>query len=288
METNRAGFLEKEAMIRDLTGLFRTCEGNVIAAGAALEGCEGLILFDAPIFGVSAADDPIYQTFKREEVIGETFMLPREWLPEAKSVISFFLPFTGRVRSSNRGDPEETSPEWLHARIEGQAFIDAYTDRLKGYFAGIGIDACVPATDPRFAVKATPLPPGDPEAVHYASSWSERHAAYASRLGTFCLTRGLISEKGVAGRYGSVIISGYAEPDERPYTGVYDYCIRCGACAKRCPAGAISVESGKNQLKCRQWMETTGKKYAPRYGCGKCQTGVPCEGRIPGHAGSQG
>ena len=288
MEANRTGFWEKKAMIRELTGLFRRCEGNVIPADTALEGCGGLIMFDEPIFGVSAADDAIYQTFRRPEVIGATFMPPREWLPDAKSVISFFLPFTERVRSSNRGDPEETSPEWLHARIEGQAFINAYTERIAAWFAGIGVGACVPATDPRFAVKSTPLPPGDPEAVHYASSWSERHAAYASGLGTFCLTRGLISERGVAGRYGSVIISGAAEPDERPYTGVYDYCIRCGACAKRCPAGAISPEHGKDQLKCSRWMKITGQKYAPRYGCGKCQTGVPCEDRIPKRTGPRG
>ena len=277
--------MDKKAIIRDMTEQFRTCEGNVIPAGTALEGCEGLVMFDEPIFGVSAADDAIYETFKRREVVGENFLLPREWLPNAKSVISFFLPFTERVRRSNRGDPENTSPEWLHARIEGQAFINAYTDTLKAYFAGLGVDACVPATDSRFAVRKTTLPPGDHEAVHYASNWSERHVAYASGLGTFCLTRGLISEKGVAGRYASIIISEEIEPGKRPYTGVYDYCIRCGACVRRCPAGAISLEHGKDQQKCSRWMDLTGRKYAPRYGCGKCQTGVPCEGRIPGSGG---
>ena len=32
-------------------------------------------------------------------------------------------------------------------------------------------------------------------------------------------------------------------------------------------------------------LEETKKKYAPRYGCGKCQTKVPCESRIPGKRG---
>ncbi len=273
--------MEKKTVIRDMLELFRTCEGNVISAEAALEGCEGLVMFEPPVFGFSAADDALYQIFKQEEVIGENFMLPQEWLPGAKSVISFFLPFTERVRRSNRGTPEDTSPEWLHARIEGQAFIDTYTEKLKAYFAGRGAAACVPATDPRFAVKTTVLPPGDHKALHIASNWSERHVAYASGLGTFCLTRGLISEKGVAGRYGSIILDEAAEPDERPYQGVYDYCILCGACISRCPAGAISLEHGKDQLKCRQWMERTKKEYDPRYGCGKCQVGVPCEDRIP-------
>ncbi len=277
--------MEKQRLIRDMTGLFRTCGGNAVEAGAALEGCAGLVMFDEPVFGVSAADDPLYRVFKKREVVGENFMLPEEWLPGAKSVISFFLPFTERVRSSNRGDPETTSPEWLHARIEGQAFIRTYTDKLREYFAGRGVETCVPESDGRFSVRNTPLPEGDPEGVHYASSWSERHVAYASGLGTFCLTRGLISKKGVAGRYGSIIVSEEIEPDERPYKGVYEYCIRCGACVRRCPAGAISPEHGKDQLKCRQWMALTEKKYAPRYGCGKCQTGVPCEAGIPGSRG---
>ncbi len=264
---------------------FRACDGNVIQGKAALDGCDGLIMFDEPVFGISSADDSIYRTFRKTEIIGENFMLPDEWLPEAKSVISFFLPFTERVRKSNRGDPENTSPEWLHARIEGQAFINAYTEKLKAYFAEHHVRSCVPATDPRFAVKTTVLPPENHKAMHIASNWSERHIAYASGSGTFCLTRGLISEKGVAGRYGSIIVSEEIEPDDRPYTGVYDYCIKCGACVKRCPAGAISMENGKNQLKCKQWMDMTEKKYDPRYGCGKCQAGVPCESRIPGTRG---
>ncbi|MCR4622450.1 MAG: 4Fe-4S binding protein [Clostridiales bacterium] len=273
--------MDKKRIIDDLVNLFRSCDGNVIAAGKALPGCEGLVMFDEPIFGVSSADDPIYETFKRAEVVGDNFMLPEQWLPGAKSVISFFLPFTQRVRSSNRGDPESTSNEWLHARIEGQAFINSYTEKLKELFAGYGVSTCVPASDSRFATKATMLPPGDPKVIHFSSNWSERHVAYASGLGTFCLTRGLISPKGVAGRYGSIITDAEIAPDERPYTGVYDYCIMCGACVKRCPAGAISLEHGKNQQKCKQWMDITAKKYDPRYGCGKCQVGVPCEGGIP-------
>ncbi len=92
---------------------------------------------------------------------------------------------------------------------------------------------------------------------------------------------GLISAKGVAGRYASLIVSEKIEPDERPYTGVYDYCIMCGTCISRCPAGAISLEGGKNQIKCKEWMDLMKARWSPRYGCGKCQVGIPCESRIP-------
>ena len=39
----------------------------------------------------------------------------------------------------------------------------------------------------------------------FASNWSERHAAYASGMGTFGLSDGLITPKGKAMRCGSVI-----------------------------------------------------------------------------------
>ena len=139
----------------------------------------------------------------------------------------------------------------------------------------------MPSLDPRFAVRTTVLPADDPKGLHIASNWSERHIAYASGLGTFCLTRGLISAKGVAGRYASIIVSEAYEAYERPYTGVYDWCIMCGACISRCPAGAISLDGGKNQSKCKEWMDLMKIRYSPRYGCGKCQVGVPCESRIP-------
>ena len=274
--------MDKAKLTEDLTRLFRACEGNTVSDETALEGCADLVMFEEPVFGFSSADDEIYRVYKRKDVIGDNYMLPGEWLPGARTVISFFLPFTGRVRRSNRCEPENTSSEWLHARIEGQAFLNAYSKSLLEYFTDLGMEACVPAIDKRFSLVRTAVTADGIDDLHFESSWSERHAAYASGLGTFCLSRGLISEKGVAGRYGSVIVSGSMEPDQRPYAGVYDYCIMCGACIERCPVGAISLRYGKNHLKCKQWMDVTGKRYDPRYGCGKCQTGVPCEDRIPG------
>lgn len=116
----------------------------------------------------------------------------------------------------------------------------------------------------------------------YSSNWSERHAAYVCGLGTFSLTRAIITQKGTAGRLGSIITDLELEPDPRPYTGLYDYCTRCGACIRRCPVQAISLEGGKLQDPCNQRSAMLRERYAPRYGCGKCQTGIPCQSRIPG------
>ncbi len=263
--------------VKDSLRLFSETEGNSVE----IPGIGETVMYEEPLVGFASVDDDIFEVFRRKEVIGPYYYSPTEWLPEARTVISFFLPFTETVRASNREDRKDPSKEWLYARIEGQEFIGKYMSAVKRHFEERGAAACVPALDERFDIKieftAKKLRPD----FHADSRWSERHAAYACGLGTFSLSRGLITEKGMAGRFASIIVSETFEPDERKYTGVYDYCIRCGVCAKNCPAGAITLEHGKNNIKCRLYVESMRKKYSPRYGCGKCQVGVPCESRCP-------
>ena len=104
--------------------------------------------------------------------------------------------------------------------------------------------------------------------------------AFVCGMGTFGLSKGLITERGVAGRFGSVIVDAPLEVTPRPYTDIYEYCTKCGACM-RCPAGAITLEEGKSHEKCSAYVHTLRVKYAPRFGCGKCQVKVPCERGIP-------
>ncbi|MGD0231350.1 MAG: epoxyqueuosine reductase, partial [Syntrophorhabdales bacterium] len=124
-----------------------------------------------------------------------------------------------------------------------------------------------------------------------ASPWSERHAAYISGLGTFGLCDGLITPLGKAVRCGSVVSRLSIPPTPRPYDGIHAYCLFftqgvCGKCIGRCPAGAISRE-GHDKLKCQAYIETVSAAHAREkygiesYGCGLCQTKVPCESRIP-------
>ena len=141
---------------------------------------------------------------------------------------------------------------------------------------------------------ATVCPTGSGELkmlTPYISDWSERHAAYAAGLGTFGLSKGLITAKGVAGRYGSVITDAEFPVTPRPYTDPFEYCILCGACGVRCPGKAIDVTKGcalgKDQKLCEAYVGSGitpphGPNQRVRYGCGKCQTAVPCECGIPG------
>ena len=241
----------------------------------------GMQIFDDPLIGYASAEDSFFAEAKKPGIIGAHFMTPAEWLPGAKTVISLFLPFTAKVREANRQNMAWPADEWLHARIEGQAFQDKICQFAEDFLKKEGFSALAPMLDSRFK-SGNPLAPDKSKQESYSSNWSERHIAYAAGLGTFGLSRGLISRKGVAGRYLSVITGASFEPDKRQYTGIYDYCINCGACVRNCPAKAISKEEGKMHYPCSQFVEATREKHRPRYGCGKCQVKVPCEFKAPG------
>lgn len=249
----------------------------------------GMRLYDAPIFGFASARDSLFTAeFKKPGVIHPEYLSPEEWLPGAKTVISFFLPFTADVKRSNLalhdepyepGLPQRCSTPWLHARIEGQLFVNCVSDYIQSLLEAEGYRTVCPTTSGKLRMITPTIP-----------TWSERHAAYAAGLGTFGLSRGLITEKGMAGRFGSVITDAELVPTARPYSSPFEYCVMCGACMRRCPSEAIDVSRGvvlgKDQSICGPYV--SGSKLPPhgphqrrRYGCGKCQVGVPCADGIP-------
>jgi epoxyqueuosine reductase len=228
----------------------------------------GITIYDEPLIGIASADDPLFLKLKDDTVVGKIHMTPQEWFKEAVSVISYFLPFSEEIRISNRHDKTIISTEWLYGRIEGEALNSEVRRLIAQFIADSGGKAFIPTLDPNF------------KWVGSTSNWSERHVAYIAGLGTFGLHKSLITEKGCAGRFGSVITNLEFTPVERKYSGLYEYCSMCMACVKRCPGNAID-ETGKKHQPCFDFLGSIMKIYAPRYGCGKCQTKVPCEDCIP-------
>jgi Uncharacterized Fe-S protein len=262
---------------------------NRIGADVALRpDLAGVRMFDSPIVGVARADDPYFDELLRPGVIGPHFLPPRQWLPEAKSVVSFFLPFTDPVVKGNIPDLEYPSAEWLHGRFEGQAFIGSLCRHLVGALVGGGHEAAAPCVDERFWSWNRPAGVDGKGVARpgFTSNWSERHVAHVAGLGTFSLSKGLITEKGMAGRFGSVITTAELESDVRPYRAYDEYCNRCGACVKRCKFQAITLEHGKDHVVCGEISARNMGLFKPRYGCGKCQVAVPCSRRIPPKRGN--
>ncbi|WPC43392.1 4Fe-4S binding protein [Clostridium sp. JS66] len=272
----------KEDLIKMAADFVESLKDNIITEEIAIsENVVGMKIFEAPIFAFGSAEDEYFSLLKNSEAIGEHFMLPKEWLPQAKTVISFFLPFSQAVKIGNRKNMSWPSEEWLHGRIEGQALINKLSIYLKSELMNEGYKVVVPSIDERFWFKGPLTKESSNPNLSFTSNWSERHAAFVCGLGTFGLSKGIITKAGAAGRLGSIISDISFKPDERKYKEVYEYCSMCGACIRNCPAKAISLENGKDHNICSKFLDITAQKFKPRYGCGKCQTGVPCESKIP-------
>lgn len=249
--------------------------------------------FDIPSVGFSRGDDPLY-AFYKDHIDPDFYRLPSEWLkaiyghefdPAQVSVISWFLPQTDDTKEKSRKTTDCPPLEWTMNRVHGEECNRQLAKALEQHLIELGYEAVAPMCSDQFSW-------GDSEKFVKMSNWSERHTAHISGLGTFGLCDGLISKRGKAGRYGSVIVYAPLEATERTYTTYNEYCMAkngCTACIKRCPAGAITLEGGHDKRKCMQYhSEVIEKIDHERYGydgyavCGLCQTGVPCESCIPG------
>ena len=273
--------MEKSAFEKTLCDFTHNDTGNYVAQETAIRPeLAGMRIFDEPLFGYAAASDPLFTRLKKPEIIGDHFVLPQAWLEGAQTVISVFFPFTQEVKKANGADMSWPADEWLHARIEGQEFQKKMCRAAAELLVKDGHAAAAPMIDPRFTVWHPHIRDKNRQ-TYYTSNWSERHIAFVCGIGTFGLSAGLITPKGIAGRLISLITTAAFEPTNRGYTKYDEYCIFCGACVRNCPAGAISVEKGKNHPPCSAFLDRVKEKHMPRYGCGKCQVKVPCENKIP-------
>jgi len=270
--------MNKQDIARIAQEFVQNSDNNYVSKGNALTNeLAGMKIFEEPIFAFGAGDDKGFQLLKNPQVIGDHFLLPKEWMLSANTVISYFFPFTDEVIKSNRKDNHWPSNEWLHGRIEGQNFIKEFSIFLNSKLIDEGYESLAPILDARFRIGCIK----NNEIQDFTSNWSERHVAYVCGLGTFGLSKGIITEKGMAGRLGSIVTNLKLEPNKKKYSHIYEYCTMCGTCALKCPVDAISVDTGKDHKKCSDFLDITTEKYKPRYGCGKCQVSVPCERRIP-------
>ena len=247
--------------------------------------------FDAPLVGFSRGDDPLY-AFYKEHIDPHFYRLPQEWLeavlggsydPSGISVISWVLPQTVDTKEKSRKCVDCPPLEWQMSRVHGEECNRALAEALVAHLTAQGIPSVAPMLSEQFSW-------GESEVHGKISNWSERHTAYISGLGTFGLCDGLISEKGKAARYGSVIVYAPLTATVRKYSTYNEYCMAkngCTACIRRCPAGAITKD-GHDKAKCVAYHRDAIKSIChERYGydgysvCGLCQTGVPCESGIP-------
>ena len=248
--------------------------------------------FDEPLVGFAAGDDAYWPTFK--EHVGPYCWTPEEAFAQAfpespasplqLTVISWILPQTEATRLETRKEKIYPPESWARARVYGEPVNEKLRHYVIELLAKRGIRAVAPALLPNWARMPS-------DKFTYSSKWSERHVAFVAGLGTFGLCDGLITAKGKAMRTGSVVAEVRIPATLRPYTDHHAYCLwfshgTCKKCIPRCPVNALS-EKGHDKLLCCPHVHETCKDYiAEHYGiegyaCGLCQTGVPCESRIP-------
>jgi epoxyqueuosine reductase len=243
------------------------------------------------LVGFASGMDPLWQQYK--EYVGAFHWTPLEVFnqhrpqhaarPDELTVISWVLPQRDAVRRANRRSRIYPAQSWARVRVFGENFNTLLRRHVAAELEKAGHAAIAPMLVPNWSVVIS-------QRFSYASTWSERHAAYAAGLGTFGLSDGLITARGKAMRVGSVVAKIAIEPTPRPYNNHHAYCLffvngTCGKCIDRCPVRAIT-EAGHDKEKCRQHLVRTSQ-YVQRtykfrgYGCGLCQVGVPCEAAIP-------
>jgi epoxyqueuosine reductase len=243
-----------------------------------------------PLVGFSSGADPLYDFYKKD--IGDFYILPdvfmadahgKEYKRENLTVVSWILPQTDATKADHRKETYFPSERWARSRIMGEQVNVKLREHLVEKLKEAGYDSVAPMISPLWKGAKS-------EKYSFASTWSERHAAYVAGLGTFGLSDALITEKGKAMRAGSVIVDAVIEPSPMNFEHHNESCLfimdgTCGKCMERCPIGAIT-ENGHNKKLCNKYVSMT-RQYVPKhygfdgYGCGFCQTGVPCESINP-------
>lgn len=242
--------------------------GQVVSSHGST-GSDALI-WQPPLVGFARAADPLFRRLK--QVAHPGHLLPSDLLEGASSVIVYFIPFQ---ESITRGNAEGDSPSmgWAKAYQETNELITLINAEISTYLQSEGL-------------QCSTIPPThnfDPASL--LSPWSHRHAAYIAGLGTLGLNRMLITEKGCAGRLGSLVTELELTPTIR---AEQDYCLylhdgSCSACIERCPCGALGFDD-LDRHRCYARLCANEKELSldgPADVCGKCCCGLPCSSRNP-------
>jgi len=229
------------------------------------ERCQPATRWRKPLIGFASVGDPLFKQLK--SAVSASHSLPKDLLPEARTVIAFFVPFEKFVARSNISGVL-ASLGWAQAYIETNALIDAIGEHMRTYLNSRG-----------YAVAVTP-PTHNFDKEMLMSGWSHRHVAFVAGLGNFGLNNMLITESGCCGRMGSFLTSLDVPPDRRmkAETCLYRYDASCSRCVERCVHGALHKDHF-DRKRCYEMClrnEDLFREKGKADVCGKCLVGVPC------------
>ena len=226
------------------------------------------VLWKKPLVRFADAGSPGFPELRR--IVVPDHYMPRDYLPGARTVISWFLPFLPEVGRNNLHGSLSSS-QWAEGYLRANEMAARVNEKLVHYICrNLGCEAAVPSD-------AGMIGPENP-----ASRWSQRHVAYLAGHGTFGMNNMLISDAGTVGRYFSVVTTLDVLPDGPVQE---ERCLRkkngsCGLCIRRCEIGALT-ESGFNRFACLAQCLKNMALYPGADVCGKCTVELPCSYGIP-------
>lgn len=251
-------------------------------------------MWEKPIVGFARGDDPYFAYYKRE--IGDFYWLPNEVYKlkykdepvkdNELTVISIGFPQTMETKVQQKKAKDMPCDRWQYTRGEWEPMIEKITEDIVGKMLEGGYKAVSLDSIKEFSRHTS-------EKFGIASNWSHRHTAFIAGLGTFGLSEGLITKKGKAMRFTSIIANRILEPTQREYDSYQEYCSyykdgSCGACIGRCPVKAITKD-GHDKDVCSAFLQKIKNETGPDFvrnsnyisSCGLCQSKVPCQDGIP-------
>jgi epoxyqueuosine reductase QueG len=224
-----------------------------------------------PIIRILSAQNKEINNLKK--IISPDHLLPTDILNGAKSVISFFIPFTNELVKSNI-QGKMASRKWALAYIKTNELINTISNQIESLMKSNGFSTGkIPATH-NFDEKKL------------ISNWSHRHIAYIAGIGTFGINNMLITEYGCCGRLGSIITNyqfSHYEDIKVKEKCLYKINESCGICQNKCIVNAYEG-STFNRKKCYEICLKNAKYYKSiGYAdvCGKCLVGLPCSTKDP-------
>jgi epoxyqueuosine reductase len=229
-----------------------------------IKNADTITQYRKPLVGFASAQDPLFTQMK--EIIGPHHLHPTELLPDAQTVISFFLPFAKTVITANRENPQ-IAREWAVAYVETNKLIATISTELKKKLSAQDINVATQPATHNFNEQ------------DLTARWSNKSVAYVAGLGTFGINHMLITPSGCAGRFGSTVISAKIPPTPRP---TLENCLyirdsKCQFCVNNCPTGALTLQ-GLDKQRCYAHLLEVDKTFED-LGlcdvCGKCVVG-PC------------
>jgi len=277
--------MNKQEITALLQEQIEKCESNNFAA----LGYKEEKMWGKPMAGFASGSDPLFQFYKED--IGDFYMTPAEVFKtkyedaDVKdgdlTIISLAYAQSEATKKEQSQQKDEPCMRWMYSRNSWKVLVGELYANIASALSEQGIRFVIPDLMPQMKIHKT-------EKYGLASPWSQRHTAYIAGLGTFGLTKGLLTKQGAAMRFISVVTDQRFEPDKREYENYQDWCLQCGACIKRCPTGAITKE-GNDKVKCKAYLDKMGEKHLKNpvfdptveVGCGLCQSKTPCADHVP-------